>query len=258
MCELIIGDKKYTLTDAQSLEVKSVLNQFKAIFHTGPTKTQIILRDHLGQAGRKYYLKQGQISSLLGHVKVKEEQHGLLYRAEIIQKKLKQQKKNEKRLQKYEDEVTARIAAIEMKNPEIEKIIGYEFKNKALLVQAFIAKAQITKLILNSGSLEYIGDCLLWGLAVRYVVTKHQNFNDKGQLSLTNDDLTWRVEDITSNDFFAECISKLNLKSFIVHKGKYSSKIYANVFEAIIGAIAIDCNYDGAILEKVFYKMAGL
>ena len=66
------------------------------------------------------------------------------------------------------------------------------------------------------------------------------------------------ISNITSNELFSERIEELGLKKFSIHEGVYQTKIYANLFESIIGAIAIDSNYNWNILEDVYNKLAGL
>ena len=138
---------------------------------------------------------------------------------------------------------------------------GYTIKSTILLNQAFRRSSFAAENGLNSNeNFEFIGDEVLG-----YYVTK--NISKRvGSLSLTRD-FTFRINEnrftqikqsMVNNESLAKVIDEWGIvkylrlsRSDIKNNVTSGIKIKADLFEAIIGAIAIDCDWDSKILEQV-------
>lgn len=158
----------------------------------------------------------------------------------------------------------------------IESALGYGFNNIDLLQQAFVRRSYSQE---NGGQnnevLEFIGDKAL-DLAVikilmqrfgeiteqkecqelklrnpKYFVTKH----DEGEFTNIKADLVNRGA-------LAKCIDRLEFNQYLIMgKGdieqnvQNSTAVKEDLFEAIIGAVAVDCDYDMQIICEVTSRM---
>ena len=121
---------------------------------------------------------------------------------------------------------------------DIEKIIGYKFKDKLILQTAFTHSSYANEHKAKSNErLEFLGDSILG-----FVVTK-KLYSD---YALSEGELTKFRQKLVSEEPLAFVIDELGLSKFIL-KGKGESKskvdsraIKADLFEAIAGAIFLD------------------
>lgn len=130
-----------------------------------------------------------------------------------------------------------------------EKIIGIEFKNKKLLVNAFVHRSFLNenaKLgIPHNERLEFLGDAVLELVVTDYLYKKYPN-NSEGELTAYRSALVNAVtlsevaQEIRMNEFML--LSRGESKD----TGKARQYILANAFEAVIGAIYLDRGYLGA------------
>jgi len=129
----------------------------------------------------------------------------------------------------------------------LEKKLGLEFKNKNILIQAFVHRSYLNEhpdfKLGHNERLEFLGDAVL-----ELVVTEHlyKNYPDKSEGELTN----WRAALVNAHQL-ANVAQKLGLDRFLLlSKGeeKDNSKarrfILADNFEALIGAIYLDLGYE--------------
>lgn len=149
----------------------------------------------------------------------------------------------------------------------IQYQIGYEFKNKELLVQAFTRRSYSME---NGGQdnevLEFIGDKVLDLVVVKLLAEefghyskKIQNWDKWGQLEetgtyvsdLDEGGLTEIKKQLVQKNTLAEAIDNLGLAEFLfMGKGdidnnvQESASVKEDLFEAIIGAIALDSNWN--------------
>jgi ribonuclease-3 len=125
----------------------------------------------------------------------------------------------------------------------LEKKLGFKFKNKDLLTQAFTHRSYINEnpgfSLSHNERLEFLGDAVM-----ELIVTEHlfKEFPEKAEGDLTN----WRAalvnakmltsvaEDLGFNDFLL--LSKGEAKE----GGKARAYILANSFEALVGALYLD------------------
>jgi len=129
----------------------------------------------------------------------------------------------------------------------LEKKLGFKFKNKDLLTQAFTHRSYINENpnfnLSHNERLEFLGDAVM-----ELIVTEHlfKEFPEKAEGDLTN----WRAalvnakmltsvaEELGFNDFLL--LSKGEAKE----GGKARAYILANSWEALIGALYLDQGYE--------------
>lgn len=137
----------------------------------------------------------------------------------------------------------------------LEKKLGFSFKNKDLLTQAFTHRSYINEnpgfRLSHNERLEFLGDAVM-----ELIVTSHlyKEFPEKAEGDLTN----WRAalvnakmltsvaEELGFNDFLL--LSKGEAKE----GGKARAYILANSFEALVGALYLDQGYE--VTEKFISK----
>ena len=145
----------------------------------------------------------------------------------------------------------------------IQKTIGYDFKNEDLLAQAFTRKSYSQE---NGGQnnevLEFVGDKVL-DLVVTKMLVDHYGVmtEDKqwNELKLKNPRyfqtkskegvFTDIKKELVQKKSLARAIDDLKLSRFLfVGNGEnvknLSDSVKEDLFEAILGAVAIDCNWD--------------
>lgn len=144
-------------------------------------------------------------------------------------------------------------------SPIIENIIGYSFKNKKLLRQAFVHPS-CRNMFADGDELEFIGDKILSTVLV-YKNTKSIMKPD-GTIGVGKElsKLNKTVGKRSQNKTLAENILRKNLLDYLIvaknTKLTNSSKSVADLFEAIIGAIAIDTNWDIPKIESIYEGMS--
>lgn len=140
---------------------------------------------------------------------------------------------------------------------EIENIIGYTFKNKALLVRAITHGSASKEATENYQSLEFLGDSILDFVVAKRLMKINPDAHEGA--------LTRLRASIVSKEPLAEEVKKLSLEKYlIVGKGENlayissQSKIMSDIFESIIGAIYLDSNSIDAVEKFVFDKLKDL
>ena len=131
---------------------------------------------------------------------------------------------------------------------DIEKRIGYKFKNPSYLEVALTHKSASNK---HNERLEFLGDSILSSVITAKIYTQFSD-KDEGKLSRIRSNLI-------KKDKLIEVAKKLGLDEDIKlsnseKKRNYSNKesILADALEAIIGAIFLDSNWNTA--EKIIIK----
>lgn len=161
----------------------------------------------------------------------------------------------------------------------VEDQIGYQFKNKSLLKQAFVRKSFSEE---NGGAnnevLEFIGDKVLDVAVVRYLSKRYgTNFNfdsfsidgwhnmfqptystSEYECDLDEGELTKLKQRMVQKKALAGRIDELEIGRFLLmgegdNKGKigHSDSVKEDLFEAILGAVALDSNWDFDKLQEV-------
>lgn len=127
---------------------------------------------------------------------------------------------------------------------ELEKEVGFKFKNNDLLVQATVHRSFLNEnpdfKLHHNERLEFLGDAVLEIIVTEYLF---QNFPETPEGDLTN----WRAS-LVNTKMLALVADELSLDKYM-HLSKGESKdanskargyILANAVEAIIGAIYLD------------------
>lgn len=142
-----------------------------------------------------------------------------------------------------------------------EKQIGVNFKDKALLEQAFIHRSYINE---NSGNkishnerLEFLGDAVLELAVTDYLYRTYPN-SDEGELTAYRSSLVNAI-------LIGEVAGELNMNEYLLlskgeskDSGKARLYILANTYEAFVGALYMDQGYAPAekfIRETLFGKL---
>lgn len=149
---------------------------------------------------------------------------------------------------------------------DIQNKIGYPFKNKELLEQAFTRRSYSME---NGGEdnevLEFIGDAALNLVAVKILREEFGYFNNlwetyESTFSSDKDEgqLTEIKKRIVRKSTLANAIDDLGLQNYLI-MGRGDSKKHVeqsnstkeDLFEAIIGAIALDTSWDIKTIQEV-------
>lgn len=148
---------------------------------------------------------------------------------------------------------------------ELEKIIGYEFKNKENISVAIVhpgANKFDRDFAKHFERLEFLGDRVL-GLSLAYLIFSKFKKESEGDLAV-------RMSVLAGTDFLIDLAKKTRLiecfsypKDLFVSKNKNSSSI-ADMMEAVLGAVFLDSGFPearevvtrlwGDDLDKVIYK----
>ncbi len=136
---------------------------------------------------------------------------------------------------------------------EIEKILGYNFKNKKLLQTAFVHSSFANEhRVLSNERLEFLGD------AVIELIITEKLYNEFGA---NEGDLSKMRAMIVSEKPLAEATTRLGLDKFILKgvgesKNQVESKaIKCDLFEAVCGALYLDGGM--AVVKKFFINTFG-
>ncbi len=127
----------------------------------------------------------------------------------------------------------------------LEKIILYNFNNKSLLIEALThsSYANEKNINFNYERLEFLGDAVLELTVSCFLIEKYKDFAE-GQLSSIR-------SYIVSEKFLSKKAKELDIDKYIfISSGvikvskTVNNSILADVFEAIIGAMYLDSNFD--------------
>ena len=136
----------------------------------------------------------------------------------------------------------------------LQKQLGYQFKNKELLIEALTHKSY--KQPYNNERLEFLGDAVLDLIVGDYLYKKFTHF-EEGNLSKMRASLV-------NEGGFTRLALYLNLGEYIYlsnaeenNSGRTKSSLLSNAFEALMGAIYLEVGLDPVrtitidLLEKV-------
>ena len=120
------------------------------------------------------------------------------------------------------------------KYQELEKCLGYQFKNKDLIIEALTHKSY--KKVINNERLEFLGDAVLNLIVGEFLFKKFPN-SAEGILS------KMRASLVNESGFMKLALA-INLGEYIYlsdaenrNKGRKKASILSDAFEAIMGAI---------------------
>lgn len=144
---------------------------------------------------------------------------------------------------------------------KIQEKIGYTFENPVLLSQAFTRKTwAVANGRKDNEVLEFFGDRILDFAATRDFFEQYGKINNKGEYASvrTVGELCKMESDLVKNAYLSEKITELGLtKHMQVKKAeeKCSAKVKGDLFEAILGAVAIDSGWNIAEIQQVYHAM---
>ncbi len=154
---------------------------------------------------------------------------------------------------------------------EIENVIGYEFHNKDLLQQAFVRKSYSEE---NGGEnnevLEFIGDKALDLAVVKILMDnygwyaededEYDSYEDENEFitDYTEGEFTNLKKKLVEKKMLAHRIDILGLNQYLImgngdinKNAQDEPSVKEDLFEAIIGAVALDCGWSLIIIETV-------
>lgn len=157
----------------------------------------------------------------------------------------------------------------------VQNLIDYNFQNKDLLQQAFIRKSYAME---NGGSdnevLEFIGDRVLDMIVVQLLTDEYGYFAEECDdflpaeeyneffSDLDEGEMTEVKKKLVQRKYLAHRIDMLGFadylimgKSDIKNKVNYQEAVKEDLFEAIIGAVTLDCKWNMKILKNVIEIM---
>lgn len=151
---------------------------------------------------------------------------------------------------------------------ELEKIIGYEFKDKNLLIQSFTRKSYSNehKDIKNNECLEFIGDEAIDVIVAKKLCEKLGTYNNGYSFNPFDEGtMTMIKSNLVDRDTLSTRIKELGLSNFLLmgegdkkEKVDKVEKTREDSFESIIGAVVIDSKWNYEEIEKVIVKMLNL
>ena len=155
---------------------------------------------------------------------------------------------------------------------EIESKIGYVFKSKALLSQAFSRSSYAEETRMKGGKglsneqLEFYGDSVLNYVIVDALSLEHTTIDEDGnvhtrtQEELTNFRSYWTDKTMLSSRMEVLGLSKYLLlsKGDLVQGVDKNKSAKEDLFEALIGAVWFDSNKDFKIVRNMIYKLLDL
>ena len=148
---------------------------------------------------------------------------------------------------------------------KVESAIGYHFNNGKLLKQAFFRSSFAHENNRESNEvLEFIGDDVLDLAVVRILLEKYAKANDEGYFKSNKQEgeLTRIKAELVTTQYLANALDEWKLDKYIYY-GKSDinnnvatvMSIKEDVFEAIIGAIALDSNWDMKKIIKIIKRL---
>jgi len=145
-----------------------------------------------------------------------------------------------------------------------EKKLGLQFKNKDLLIQAFVHRSYLNENpefgLEQNERLEFLGDAVLELIITEYLYKEHPQ---KAEGELTN----WRAA-LVNAKMLTSVAEELGFNDFLLlsrgetkELGKARQYILANTFEAFVGSLYLDSGYQAAdqfIKKYVLVKLSDI
>ena len=141
------------------------------------------------------------------------------------------------------------ISALKKQIPQIEDCLGYYFKDKSLLIMAFVHRSFFNEFRYlvdqHNERLEFLGDCVLGLLVSDYLYNLLP--------SQSEGDLSHIRANIVDASACVQFLLKLGIGQHVLlgkgermNDGRGRDTILADLFEALIGAIYLDGGLEGA------------
>ncbi len=160
----------------------------------------------------------------------------------------------------------------------IEKILKYDFRNKTILKQAFTRRSYTTENICAADNevLEFIGDSIIGVLVVKKLITYYQigtisndskpyisdTLKEQFECELDEAELSTLKISLVQRVSLAKATERLGLEKYllmgqsdIIGNIHNQDSVKEDLLESIVGAVAIDSNWDMNILEKLVNRL---
>lgn len=152
----------------------------------------------------------------------------------------------------------------------IEKTIGYTFRNKALLIQAFTRRSFCNERRQSGDDscecnevLEFLGDSVLGCSVASALLFRYSSVDENGMhTKLSEGNCSVIKSNLSDKSMLSSRISELGLeKYFLLGEGDRRENIskqpsvMEDLFESLIGAVFIDSGYNFDIASKAVGKM---
>jgi ribonuclease-3 len=154
---------------------------------------------------------------------------------------------------------------------KIEEILGYRFQNPALLRQAFTRSSYTNEMLQaktpadtdSNEVLEFIGDSVLSAVLATILIRRCGSLGERGlTCPLDEGDLSRIKSNLSDKRALSGIVRELGLaKHLRVSRGDLANGILEeaspqeDLFESIIGAIALDCNMDLGVLIPILERL---
>lgn len=147
----------------------------------------------------------------------------------------------------------------------VQSAIGYHFKNIQLLRQAFTRKSysQEHPEVQNNEVLEFYGDAALDLYITKMMYKKFSKISEGTFISEKNEGELTKLKSVyVSKKTLARCSYNAGFSQFlylgqsdIKNEVQKSTSVNEDLFEAIIGAVVVDCDWDFKVIDKVCETM---
>ena len=171
---------------------------------------------------------------------------------------------NNNAMNRKKENVTMQTEAI----VQIEAAIGYEFRNKHLLVQAFTRASYRNEHpdVADNEVLEFYGDSVL-SLAVSDILL--ERYSDWSRVWMhsrrTEKDLSSMRSALTNKRYLAECMGRLCLQEHLrVSSGDRKQgvlnerSVLEDLFESLLGAVYLDSGKNWTLTREMVRKLLGV
>ena len=151
----------------------------------------------------------------------------------------------------------------------IEAVIGYTFRDKSLITQAFTRTSfcneanQRGESYQSNEVLEFVGDSVLSVAIITFLMRTHAERYERGiRTKLDEGDFSNIKSKLSDKKNLSECITALGLEKYL-RLGEGDKKlgienepsVKEDLFESIIGAVYLDCNMDIPTIMGVVSRM---
>ena len=150
----------------------------------------------------------------------------------------------------------------------VQTSINYQFKNLKLLEQAFTRRSYSEEHpeVQNNEVLEFYGDEILDFFVTKMMYKRFSRILNNELVSEKNEDELTKLKSIlVSKESLARCMYNIGFSKFLYlgksdekNEVRNSKSVNEDLFEAIIGAVAADCDWNNEKLEKVCRTMLNM
>ena len=150
----------------------------------------------------------------------------------------------------------------------IEENTGYIFKNRIILNQVFRRSSLASETGQQSNEIfEFIGDHLLSYYVVKIIANKFGGWSLTGDFTfkIRENRFTIIKQELVNNETLAKIIDQWGIAKYLLLSRSdikndviKETKVKADLFEAILGAIACESNWNSEILEHAVFNSLGL